>query len=290
MANSIANAPAILAESVIASLKGKLPALRAFSSVFTAAESGAGKTVQVPLIGVSTATEFGNGGYLTQDDATITAANVTLKHFKVSSRFAPLDVKSYGAQFLSNAFVPTAANALAEKCLAEIGALITNANYSSNVDTGAALTYAEVVTAKGVLDAAKAAEPRAFILNPTYANGLLSDATIIGNSVLGAGILTSGQIGTLAGAAVYQWNSLPTNSENLAGFACGADAIAVASALPMSEIPGFEVANAVDADTGLGVQVLMGQEQSGYYNVTATLLFGAAVGRATSLHRLKTAA
>jgi hypothetical protein len=196
----------------------------------------------------------------------------------------------YGAQFLSNAFVPTAANALAEKCLAEIGALITNANYSSNVDTGAALTYAEVVTAKGVLDAAKAAEPRAFILNSTYANGLLGDATIIGNSVLGAGILTSGQIGTLAGAAVYQWNSLPTNSENLAGFACGADAIAVASALPMSEIPGFEVANAVDADTGLGVQVLMGQEQSGYYNVTATLLFGAAVGRATSLHRLKTAA
>ena len=113
MANSIANAPAILAESVIASLKGKLPALRAFSSVFTAAESGAGKTVQVPLIGVSTATKFGAGGYLTQDDATITAANVTLKHFKVSSRFAPLDVKSYGAQFLSNAFVPTAANALA---------------------------------------------------------------------------------------------------------------------------------------------------------------------------------
>jgi hypothetical protein len=289
MANSIANAPAILAEAVIASLKGKLPALRAFSSVFTAAESGAGSTVQVPLIGTSVATEFSTGGYLTQDDATITSASVVLKHFKVSSRFSPLNVKSYGAQFLANAFVPTASNALAEKCLAEVGALITNANYSSNVDTGAALTYAEVVTAKGVLDAAKAAEPRAFILNSTYANGLLGDATIIGNSVLGAGILTSGQIGTLAGAAVYQWSSLPTNSENLAGFACGADAIAVASALPMSEIPGFEVANAVDADTGLGVQILMGQEQSGYYNVTATLLFGAAVGRATSLHRLKTA-
>jgi hypothetical protein len=33
----------------------------------------------------------------------------------------------------------------------------------------------------------------------------------------------------------------------------------------------------------------MGQEQSGYMNVTATLLAGAAVGRATSLVRLKTA-
>lgn len=289
MANNIAAAPSILAESVIASLKGKLPALRSFSSLFTAAESGAGKTVQVPLIGTSTATEFSTGGYLTQDDATITSANVTLKHFKVSSRFSPLDVKSYGAQFLANAFVPTASNALAEKCLAEVAALIVAANYSASVNTGAALSYAEVVTSKGVLDAAKAAEPRALVLNPTYANGLLSDTTIIGNNVLGAGILTSGNIGTLVGASVFQWNSLPTNSESLAGFHCGADAIAVASALPMSEIPGFEVANAVDADTGLGVQILMGQEQSGYYNVTATLLFGAAVGRATSLQRLTTA-
>ena len=57
----------------------------------------------------------------------------------------------------------------------------------------------------------------------------------------------------------------------------------------MSEIPGFEVANAVDADTGLGVQVIMGQEQSGFMNVTCTLLAGAAVGRSTSLVRLKTA-
>jgi hypothetical protein len=89
--------------------------------------------------------------------------------------------------------------------------------------------------------------------------------------------------------SVYQWSSLPTNSENLGGFACGSDAIAVASGLPMSEIPGFETATAVDADTGLGIQIIMGQEQSGYYNVTATLLFGAAKGRATSLTRLLTA-
>jgi hypothetical protein len=55
------------------------------------------------------------------------------------------------------------------------------------------------------------------------------------------------------------------------------------------DIPGFEVSNATDAGTGLGVQVLVGMEQSGFLNVTATLMFGAAVGRATSLVRLKTA-
>jgi hypothetical protein len=289
MANSIATAPSILAESVIASIKGKLPALKSFSSVFSTLEGQAGKSVFVPLIGTSTATQFSTGGYLTQDDATLTGATVTLKHFKVSSRFSPLDVKSYGAQYLVNAFTPTAANAIAEACMKEISDLVLAANYSSSANTGAALSYAEVVTAKGVLDAAKASDTRALIVNPTYANSLLTDAQIAAAYALGAQVIQSGQIGQVGGMSVFQWSSLPTNSESLAGFACGSDAIAVASGLPLAEIPGFESASAVDDDTGLGIQILMGQEQSGYYNVTATLLFGAAVGRATSLTRLTTA-
>ena len=207
----------------------------------------------------------------------------------MSSRFSPLDVKSYGAQYLVNAFTPTAANAIAEACLAEVAALITVANYASGAVTGASLSYAEVVTAKGVLDAAKASDTRALILNPTYANNLLTDAQIAAAYALGASVIQTGQIGQVGGMSVFQFTSLPTNSESLAGFACGSDAIAVASGLPMSEIPGFETAVAVDADTGLGIQILMGQEQSGFYNVTATLLFGASKGRATSLTRLLTA-
>lgn len=289
MANSIATAPAILAESVIASIKGKLPALKSFSSVFSTLEGSAGKSVFVPLIGTSTATEFGASGYLTQDDATLAGVTVTLKHFKVSSRFSPLDVKSYGAQYLVNAFTPTAANAIAEACLKEVGDLITNANYSSNAVTGAGLTYAEVVTAKGVLDAAKASDTRALIVNSTYANNLLTDSQIAAAYQFGANVIQTGQIGQIGGMSVFQFSSLGANGENLAGFACGSDAIAVASGLPMSEIPGFETAVAVDTDTGLGIQIIMGQEQSGYYNVTATLLFGAAKGRGTSLTRLLTA-
>ena len=289
MANSIATAPSILAESVIASIKGKLPALKSFSSVFSTLEGTAGKSVFVPLIGTSTATEFSTSGYLTQDDATLAGVTVTLKHFKVSSRFSPLDVKSYGAQYLVNAFTPTAANAIAEACMKEISDLVVAANYSSTQATGAGLSYAEVVTAKGTLDAAKAGDVRALIVNPTYANNLLTDSQIAAAYALGASVIQTGQIGQIGGMSVYQWSSLPTNSENLGGFACGSDAIAVASGLPMSEIPGFETATAVDPDTGLGIQIIMGQEQSGYYNVTATLLFGAAKGRATSLTRLLTA-
>ena len=288
MANSIQAAPSVLADSVIGSIKYKLPVLSGFSSVFSSSIAGQGKTIQVPLIGTSTATEFGSSGYLTQDDAIVTKADVTLKHFKVSTRVTPLNIREYGMAFFQN-FAVTAANALSQKCLDEVAALVVNSNYSSNTTTGASLSYAEAVAAQKTLDDAGAAQPRALVLNSTYIADLRGDASIVGANGFGANVIQSGNIGQLAGANVYQFAGLPNNSESLAGFACGADAIAVASALPLTEIPGWEVANATDPDTGLSVQIVMGQEQSGLYNITATMLFGAAVGRATSLVRLKTA-
>jgi hypothetical protein len=263
--------------------------LSGFSTVFTSAIAGAGKTIQVPLIGTSTATEFSTGGYLTQDDASVTSTSVTLKHFKVSSRFAPLDIREYGVAFFANNFVETAAIALSQKCMTEINSLVTAANYSSNTVTGVALGYAEVVAAQKTLDDAKAPDKRALVLNNTYISDLRSDASIIAAFQLGANVISTGSLGTIAGAQVYQFSNLSGNSENLSGFLCGADAIACATALPFNEIPGADVSQATDPATGLSVQVMIIQEQSGYLNVTATLLFGTAVGRATSLRRLLSA-
>ena len=286
MANSIAAAPAVLAQGVIKALANKLPVLSGFSTVFTSSIAGAGKTIQVPLIGTSTATEFGASGYLTGDDATVTSSSVTLKHFKVSSRFSPLDIREYGVGFFANNFVETAAIALSQKCMTEINSLITVANYASGVVTGAALDYAEVVAAQKVLDDAKAPDKRALVLNNVYTADLRSDATIIAAFQLGANVISTGSIGTIAGAQVYQFSNLSGNSEGLAGFLCGADAIAVATALPFNEIPGADVSQATDPATGLSVQVMIIQETSGFLNVTATLLMGCAVGRSTSLRRL----
>jgi hypothetical protein len=188
-----------------------------------------------------------------------------------------------------NNFVQTASNALAQKIMDVINTQVTNANYSANATPGAALSYAELIAVQKTLDDAKAPEPRYAVLNSTYVADLRADTTIVGNNVLGASIIRDGDLGTIAGARIYQFANLSANSENLAGWVAGPDAIAFASALPETDIPGWEVANAIDADTGLGVQVIMGQEQSGFMNVTCTLLAGAAVGRSTSLVRLKTA-
>ena len=290
MANSISAAPSVLSAGVLSALKNKLPVLSGISSIFSARPGSTGMAIQVPLIGTSTATAFSTGGYLTQDDATITSATVSLTQYKISSRFTPSNLKDYGADFFVNNFVQTASIGLAQKVMDVINAQVTNANYSVSSTSGADLSYAELVAVQKTLDDAKAPSPRYAVLNSTYISDLRKDTTIVGNNVLGANIIRDGDLGVIAGARVYQFANLSANSENLAGWVAGPDAIAFASALPDStDIPGFEVSNATDADTGLGVQVLVGMEQSGYLNVTATLMFGAAVGRATSLVRLKTA-
>ena len=289
MANSITAAPSVLSAGVLSSLQNKLPVLSGISSVFSARPGSTGMAIQVPLIGTSTASAFSTGGYLTQDDATITAATVSLTQYKISSRFTPSNLKDYGADFFVNNFVQTASIGLAQKVMDVINAQVTAANYSVSSTTGADLAYSELVGVQKTLDDAKAPSPRYAVLNSTYVSDLRKDTTIVGNNVLGANIIRDGDLGIIAGARIYQFANLSANSENLAGWVAGPDAIAFASALPDSEgIPGFEVSNAVDAGTGLGVQVLVGMEQSGFLNVTATLMFGAAVGRASSLVRLKT--
>jgi hypothetical protein len=290
MSNSISAAPSVLAAGVLSALQNKLPVLSGISSIFSARPGSTGMAIQVPLIGTSTATAFSTGGYLTQDDATITSATVSLTQYKISSRFTPSNLKDYGADFFVNNFVQTASIGLAQKVMDVINAQVTAANYSVSSTSGADLAYSELVGVQKTLDDAKAPSPRYAVLNSTYISDLRKDTTIVGNNVLGANIIRDGDLGVIAGARIYQFANLSANSENLAGWVAGPDAIAFASALPDSmDIPGFEVSNATDAGTGLGVQVLVGMEQSGFLNVTATLMFGAAVGRATSLVRLKTA-
>ena len=290
MANSISAAPSVLAAGVLSALQNKLPVLSGISSIFSARPGSTGMAIQVPLIGTSTATAFSTGGYLTQDDATITSATVSLTQYKISSRFTPSNLKDYGADFFVNNFVQTASIGLAQKVMDVINAQVTAANYSVSSTSGVDLAYSELVGVQKTLDDAKAPSPRYAVLNSTYISDLRKDTTIVGNNVLGANIIRDGDLGVIAGARIYQFANLSANSENLAGWVAGPDAIAFASALPDSmDIPGFEVSNATDAGTGLGVQVLVGMEQSGFLNVTATLMFGAAVGRATSLVRLKTA-
>ena len=292
MANSLVAAPATLSETILAGLKGRVAApLSAFSTNLVPATTG--KLVTVSLVSGGAAKEFSkaNGGYHESDQAALTAATVTLRHYHSTKDFSPDEIGEYGEQYLANAFVPEAINQLTKTIHGLIGATVVNANFStSEVITAANFNYGQVVDLNTDLNDAKAADPRALILNGAYAGALRKDATLTApfNGAGQSSLISSGAIGQVAGFNIFEFTDLPTNSENLAGFACGADALAIASALPNASMFPGEVAQAVDA-SGLSVQVLRSQGTDGIVRFTATIRFGVAAARATSLKRIKTA-
>ena len=289
MANSIAAAPAALAAEVISGLVGRLALVNAFSTNLTG-QFTRGKVVQCGLIGGDAAIEFGSTGYHEAQDADITAVSVTLKHLHSTKAFNPITLAEYGEQYIVNAFVQNAVEELAAKCHAEIGAIITNANFSSlKTITAANFGYDDVIDINTDLSTAKAAFQRSLIVSPAYAGALRKDSTLVQpftSAGASGSLVTSGSFGKVAGMDVFEYNDLPLNSENLRAFACGKDAIAIASALPSAEMYVGEVDQAVDP-SGLAVQVLKSKGTDGFLRLTATILFGAAKGRTTSLVRVR---
>lgn len=291
MSNTIAAAPAVLAEQVLAGLRGKLGVLSAFSTNLT--PTAVGKTMQVSLISGGEAKEFSkaNGGYEESDAANITAKTVTLKHLHSTKDFDPTELAEYGEAYLVNAFVPEAINQLVKKVHNEIGSLFTVANFSAGeVITAANFNYAQVVDLNTDLNIAKAADTRALLVNSIYAGALRKDATLVtpfsGNG--DQSLVRQGIIGSVANFGVYEFTDLPANSEGLAAVALGQDAICVAMALPNASMFPGEVSSAVDA-SGLSVQVLKSQGTDGIVRLTATVRFGVGVGRATSAKRVASA-
>ena len=180
--------------------------------------------------------------------------------------------------------------AIVDKTWEEIGSVFTAANYAtSQTVTVANFGYDDVTQAQFLLDSAKAGEPRSFLVGNGYLKSLRDDAKIYGSLNPAANaVVTTGSIGQVAGMDIYQWNQIPANGENLAGVAMGPDSLLVATGIPMAEIAGF-TSSVSTAESGLSVQVLVGQAETGNIRCIAQILVGANKGRSTSLVRYVTA-
>ena len=278
MATVLPTAPAILSDYIVQTVAGKLPILNNVSVNLSASVGRAGKTVFVPIMGSGTASEFNKASNTLADvdGATMTNSSVTLKHFKYVDEFSPLDIQEFGMQYLINAYAKTAAQAIVDKCWEEI---VTVNDFG----------YDDVVNAQFLLDTAKAGQPRSFLVGNGYLKALRNSASLVSSLNPSANtVVTTGNVGQVAGMDIYQWNQIP-NVENLAGVAIGPDALLVATGVPMAEIAGFN-ASVATAESGLSVQVLVGQAETGNIRCIAQILIGANKGRSTSLVRYVTAA
>ena len=292
MATVLPTAPAILSDYIVQTVAGKLPILNNVSTNLSASVGRAGKTVFVPIMGSGAASEYNKStnNLSDVDGATMTSSSVTLKHFKYVDEFSPLDIQEYGMQYLINAYAKTAAQAIVDKCWEEIGSVFTTANYATEetvalVDFG----YDDVTQAQFLLDSAKAGQPRSFLLGNGYLKALRNDSSLVSSLNPSANtVVTTGNVGQVAGMDIYQWNQIPANGENLAGVAMGPDSLLVATGVPMAEIAGF-TSSVATAESGLSIQVLVGQAETGNIRCIAQILVGAAKGRTTSLVRYVTA-
>lgn len=280
-------APAALADIIVADVRPKLPVLDLFTTLAQSREDR-GTTIDVPFVAGDDAIAFdkASGGYHQTGDADMTKASVALTHYHATRGFSADELAAWGAEGVINAFKEEVSAKIVKKCNAVVNALVTNANYSSNIVIAAAdFDYNDVVDLDTALDDLLAPEQRGLVLNSAYIGALRKDAKLTSafntqgnNSVVRTGIV--GQIGTLQ---VMQYAGLSANGENLVGFAAAKDAIAIGTGSVWSASPNGAVA------TMGGLSMLVETEYTGgILYLTAAVRFGAAKGR-NNLKRIKSA-
>lgn len=234
-------------------------------------------------------------------DITTTAVTVTLnQHYGVGFVLTDKEMDQIGSgvmQDTQNKVIEHKINALAYNVLSYVYALLTVSNYTnamSAVDP-AVCDNDDVVDWRTTLREANfPLDSTSLVLNSDYIGALLKDSNISQqySSGLAAIVDGAGAVKRLAGMSVYEAVQLPTNSENLGGFACTPDCLAVAMR-PIQEhgnVPTEYHEVLQDPMTG-AVMNYYGWRQSSKRRWVHNfeVLYGASVGNASALYRIPTA-
>lgn len=186
-------------------------------------------------------------------------------------------------------------NAVAKQMLGFVFGKITVANFAKSLVAGDAVAfdYKDTADHAAVLDAADyPIEDIAYVLNPSYIAALAKDNVI--NQMYSSGLSVivdgSGAITRVSGMPLHKARTLQT-TENLVGFACDKNALAIAMRAPMKggmEMPsGASAEILTDSDTGLSLtHYRFFDAPMGRWNMTYEAQYGASVALADNLHRI----
>lgn len=190
-------------------------------------------------------------------------------------------------------------NALADQMLTYVYGKILAASFTNTALTAGdavAFDYDNVVDHMTTLTSAHfPIDQTAYVLNPSYIGALLKDARVsnMDSSGLPAIAQGAGALKSLAGMPLYQAVTLPSNSQNLVGFACQPDAIAVAMRTkPVSQAPvGTEFVEVVtDPQTGASMTMYAFRDSTKRaWNITFNCWYGAVKANQAKLYRIVSA-
>jgi hypothetical protein len=198
---------------------------------------------------------------------------------------------------LQNLFIGPSVISTVNKLENLVMSVITNANYSTKRTAALANVDSDTIADMAAdLNIANAGDNRVLVILPTVLQSLMKDSSIKSALAFGEGSpLPAGVIGRLHGMDVIVNNNIPSNSENLVGFACSPEAIAVA-ARGVTQPPYFpgQVEDTVDPVSGLPLQFRYWYDPNaankpGSHNFSVASVLGYAVGVPGNLTRLVTA-
>ena len=293
MANTIGGINlAQIAQESLKTLVAESPLLAAFSTDFSAGVADAGESISTRVANSVTAVDASAGYDAT--DVTSTAKTITLSsHVHFTSAFTDLEVSRGGYSLLERTFARPAVYAVMNKMTGSVMELITAANFSANTIVASAdFDSNDVADIAGALSAANVSRnERSLILGSAYHTALAKDDSVKSALAFGSSsAIQDGRVARLAGLDVYEYSAVPANSQNLVGFACNKEALLVASRQPSLPANFSGQVESVTAPNGLTIQYRTWYEnKEGKHYITATLIYGVAVGVPANLHRILSA-
>lgn len=283
---------AAIAQSVLDNLSAQHTPVSAFTTDFSSEIADQGESITTRIATAVSAGDASSGYSAT--DVTSSAKTVTLnqhKHFTMA--FTDLEIAKGGMNMLERTFVRPATHAVINSMVDALMALVVNSEFG-NVSTVTATNFGadDVATLAGDLTTLNVPkDERALIIKPAYYASLAQDNAIQASyaSTLDDSIRNH-SVPRVHGFNVYEYSDIPSNSENLEGFACGPEALLIAArqpAIPQNWAGAVE--SVTDPDSGLTIQLRSWYEGTqGKQLITATTIFGVLVG-SNSLKRIVSA-
>tara|TARA_R100000808_G_scaffold7356_2_gene21698 strand:+ start:3763 stop:4644 length:882 start_codon:yes stop_codon:yes gene_type:complete len=283
---------AAIAQSVLDNLSAQHTPVSAFTTDFSSEIADQGESITTRIATAVSAGDASSGYSAT--DVTSSAKTVTLnqhKHFTMA--FTDLEIAKGGMNMLERTFVRPATHAVINSMVDALMALVLNSEFGNKATvTSSNFGADDVATLAGDLTTLNVPkDERALIIKPAYYAALAQDNAIQASyaSTLDDSIRNH-SVPRVHGFNVYEYSDIPSNSENLEGFACGPEALLIAARQPA--IPqnwSGAVESVTDPDSGLTIQLRSWYEgKDGKQMITATTIFGVLVG-SNSLKRIVSA-
>ena len=280
----------VVAEKALPFLQPIVAPFGQFSTDFSPEVQQVGAGIYVRYASARSASVWGTtNGYLGAAASTATSNTITLAGpYYDTVELSPLEVATIGEDKLVNTYVGPLVQGVANECAKKTYGLVTAANFpvAAFSASNAGFGYNAILSGSVVLNKSGSQTPRTTVLNTVLHPALVADLKQSYYIIPTPAVISDNRVGKIVNSETYIDTLLTSNTEGLAGFMCGGEALAMASRVPVElNQAGVEYAYVVGPG-GFTIQLQRyAVNYMGTIAYTAAVLFGASKGLPGALVR-----